>query len=155
MSSPKLTTQQVIGDQDVDVALALTAQMFGLPKETVITILQVGLPMMARMAESNPELFRRMYSLSQATLPEPVPAFYQRLVQNPAIRQSAMDDYKTTFGSMLDAVNREAARQAGTTDGQAREVMAAMLPVVSQVLSEPNHTGSETGFAKQLRHLGA
>jgi hypothetical protein len=155
MSSPKLTTQQVIGDQDVDVALALTAQMFGLPKDTVINIIQVGLPMMARMAETNPELFKRMYALSRATLPEPVQAFYQRLVQNPAIRQSAMDDYKTTFGSMLDAVNREAARQAGTTDGQAREVMAAMLPAVSQVLSEPNPTGSETGFAKQLRHLGA
>jgi hypothetical protein len=155
MSSPRLTAQQVIGDQDVDLAISLTGQMFGLPKDKVITIVQVGLPMMARMAESNSELFKRLYALSQATLPEPVQAFYQRLVQNPVIRQSAMDDYKTTFGSMLDAVNREAARQAGTTDGQAREVLAAMLPAVSQALAEPNPTGSETGFANQLRRLSA
>lgn len=154
MSPTQLTTQQVIDDQDVDLAISLTALMFGLPKDTVIGIVQVGLPMMARMAETNPDLFKRMYSLSQATLPEPVQAFYQRMLQNPAIRQSAMDDYKTTFGSMLDAVNREAARQAGTTDGQAREVLAAVLPAVSQALAEPNPTGSESGFAKQLRHLG-
>jgi hypothetical protein len=38
-------------------------------------------------------------SLSQATLPEPVQAFDQRLLQNPANRQLAMDDYKTAFGS--------------------------------------------------------
>jgi hypothetical protein len=155
MSASQLTAQQVIGDEAVDLALNLTAQMFGLPKDKVITIVGVGLPMMARMAESNPELFKRMYALSQATLPEPVQAFYERMLQNPAIRQSAMDDYKTTFGSMLDTVNREAARQAGVTDGQAREVLAAMLPAVSQRLAEPNSTGSESGFANQLRQLGA
>src|SRR4029453_13065254 len=107
------------------------------------------------MAETSPELFKRLYAIFHGTLPEPLPAFYHRLVENPAIRQSAMDDYKTTFGSMLDAVNREAARQAGTTDGQAREVLAAVLPPVSQALAAPNPTGSESGFAKQLRQIGA
>ena len=149
------STQKVIEDQDVDLAISLTAQMFGLTKATVVRILLVALPLMARMAETNPELFRRLYAISQGTLPEPLPAFYHRMVENPAIRQSAMDDYKTTFGSMLDAVNREAARQAGTTDGQAREVLAAVLPAVSQALAAPNPTGSESGFAKQLRQIGA
>jgi hypothetical protein len=155
MPVSQLSTQKVIEDQDVDLAISLTAQMFGLAKTTVVRILLVALPMMARMAETNPELFKRMYAISQSTLPESVPAFYQRMVENPAIRQSAMDDYKTTFGSMLDAVNREAARQAGTTDGQAREVLAAVLPAVSQALAAPNPTGSESGFAKQLRQIGA
>jgi len=155
MSASELTAQQVIGDEDVDLALNLTAQMFGLSKDIVTKIVQIGLPMMARMAETSPELFKRMHALSQATLPESVQAFYQRMLRNPAIRQSAMDDYKTTFGSMLDTVNREAARQAGITDGQAREVLAAMLPAVSQFLAEPNPTGSESGFARQLRQLGA
>ncbi len=59
-----------------------------------------------------------------------------------------MDDYKTTFGSMLDTMNREAARHSGIIDGQARDVLAAMLPAVSQRLAEPNQTGSESGFAK-------
>jgi hypothetical protein len=155
MSITQQSMQKVIEDQDVDLAISATGQMFGLPKATIVKILLVALPMMAKMAETNPELFKRMYSLSQATLPETVPAFYDRMVQNPAIRQSAMDDYKTTFGSMLDAVNREAARQVGATDGQAREVLAAMLPAISQCLAEPNPTGSQSGFAKQLRHIGA
>jgi hypothetical protein len=155
MSVTQKSAQKVIEDQDVDLAIALTGQMFGLPKATVVSILLVALPLMARMADTNPELFKRLYAISQATLPEPVPAFYNRMVENPVIRQSAMDDYKTTFGSMLDAVNREAARQAGTTDGQAREVLAAVLPAVGQCLAEPNTTGSESGFAKQLRQIGA
>ena len=155
MSTTQATVEQVMTDQAVDLALTLTAQMFGLSKETVATIVQVGLPMMAEMAESNPELFKRMYASTLATMPEPVQDFYTRMAHNRAIRQSTMDDYKATFGAMLDGPNREAARQAGTTDGQARDVMAAILPAVNQVLAAANASGSEQGFAQQLKRLHA
>jgi hypothetical protein len=39
--------QQVISDPAADKALSMTARMFGLPKEAVIMIVQVELPMMA------------------------------------------------------------------------------------------------------------
>ena len=43
MSTTQATVEQVMTDQAVDLALTLTAQMFGLSKETVATIVQVGL----------------------------------------------------------------------------------------------------------------
>jgi hypothetical protein len=153
MSTRQMNVQQVMMDQEVDMALEMTAHMFGLPKKTVTTIVQVGLPMMAQMAETNPELLRRMYAAALIAMPEPIQDFYTRMAQNPEVRQSAMDDYKATYGAMLDAVNREAARQAGTTDGQARDVMAAMLPAVSQVLAQANAVETVQGFAQQLHRL--
>ena len=75
MSTTYMSVQQVISDPAVDMALTMTARMFGLPKETVITIVQVELPMMAGMAASNPELFKRMYATVRVTLPEPIEDF--------------------------------------------------------------------------------
>jgi hypothetical protein len=66
-----------------------------------------------------------------------------------------MDDYKASYGAILDAVNRTAAGQAGTTDGQTREVIAATLPAVSQVLSEANGERGEQGLARRLGDLQA
>jgi hypothetical protein len=155
MPSSQATLDQLMNDTAMNMALTMTAQMFGLPKETVTKIVQVGLPMMARMAESSPELFKRMHAATLATMPEPIQDFYARMAANPAVRQAAMDDYKATYGALLDAVNREAARQAGTTDGQARDVLAASLPAVNQALAQANVEGSKQGFARQLQGLRA
>lgn len=153
MSTTRLTLQQVLIDQAVDMALAMTAQMFWLPKETVTKIVQVGLPLMARMVETNPELLRRMHAAALAPMPEPVQDFYARMTENTAIRQATMDDHRATYGAMLDAVNREAARQAGTTDGQAREVIAAALPAVNQVLVRATPGSDREAFARTLRSM--
>jgi hypothetical protein len=147
--------QQMIEDAKVDMSLAMTARMFGLSKETVTTIVQTGLPLMAKMAETNPELLKRMYAATLATMPEPLHDFYVRMVQNPAVRQATMDDYKATYGAMLDAVNREAARQAGITDGQARDVLAATLPALTMVLGQANAGGNRQTFADRLHTLYA
>jgi len=155
MSTTRTKVQQMMTDQAVDTALTLTAQMFGLKKATVAMIVQVGLPLVANAAQTNPELLKRLYAVSQSRLPEPIPAFYSRMAETPTIRQAVMDDYKVTFGGMLDMANREAARQAGTTDGQAKEVLAAALPVVTHVLAEANTSGTERGFAQRLRELQA
>lgn len=149
------TTQQLMLDQSMDAALTMTAQMFGLPKETVTRIVQVGLPLLAQMAETNPELFKRLYAATLATMPEPIQEFYAHMAANPALRQSTMDDYKATYGAMLDAVNREAGRQTGTTDGQARDVLAALLPAVNETLYRTGAIRGEDGFAQQLRGLRA
>jgi len=155
MSTTQVNLQQVIADQTVDMALTMTAAMFGLPKDTVAIIIRVGLPMMAQMAETSPELLKRMYAATLTMMPEPIQEFYARMAGNQAVRQSVMDDYQAMYGSMLHAVNREASRQAGTTDGQAREVMAATLPAVSQLFAECNSAGTQEGFAHYLRTLYA
>ena len=153
MATAPLRVQQVLMDQAVDTALTLTAQMFGLPKETVTKIVQVGLPLMAKMAETNPLLLQRMHATATASMPEPIEDFYARMATNTDVRQSTMDDYKAIFGAMLDSVNREAGRQARTTDGQAREVIAAMLPAMIQTLCGTNAVRDERGFALLLQGL--
>lgn len=153
MATTPLSVQQVLMDQAVDTALSMTAQMFGLPKETVTKIVQVGLPLMAQLAEANSLLFQRLHAAAVAAMPEPIHDFYARMAADTDVRQSTMDDYKATFGAMFDSVNRNAGRQAGTTDGQAREVMAAMLPAVNQTLCGANNACDERGFALRLQGL--
>ena len=151
----RMTTQQLMADAAVEMAVRMTAQMFGLSRETVTEIAAVGLPLIARTAEGNAEVRRRLYATSLAGLPERIEVFYARMTNSPPVRQAVMDDYRAVYGGMLDAVSRAAGRQAGTTDGQAREVLAAILPAVSQVLGQANTAGSEASFAQRLQDLRA
>lgn len=155
MSTSRGILQQFMTDETVDRALEMTAAMFGLSVTTVVTIVRVGLPLMAKMAETNPELLKRMYAASMATMPEPVEDFYIRMTESRAMRQAAMDDYKATYGTTLDAVNRAAAKEAGTTDGQARDVFAAALPAITQAMGRMNGLDGKPGFVQQLRALQA
>lgn len=123
--------QEMLQEAIVDLAVTTTAAMFALPKATVVKIVQVGMPMMAQLAEANPEVRKRLQTIAIPTLPLQIKELYAWMARDPAVRQSVMDDYRAAFGGMLDAVNREAGRQAGTTDGQAREVIAAVLPAWS------------------------
>lgn len=151
----RLTTQQLMADAAVTVAVGRTAQMFGLSPATVTEIVSVGLPLIARTAEVNAEVRRRLYAASLAELPERLEDFYARMVASPPVRQAVMDDFRAVYGGMLDAVSRVAGRQAGATDGQAREVLAAILPAVVQVLGQANASRSAAGFAQQLQELCA
>jgi hypothetical protein len=144
---------KLLADQDVDMAAMMTGRMFNLPKSTIARVLEVSLPIIAERAGHNPELLRRLYATHLPTLPALPREFYARMVENTEVRQAIMDDFKATFGSMLDGVAREAARQAGTTDGQAREVLAATLPAVTWALGKANADGTLGGFAQQLREL--
>jgi hypothetical protein len=155
MSTSGMSVQHILAIEVVDMALATTAQMFGLSKATVVKIVQIGLPLIAQMAGTNPEVMRRLFANSQARMPVPIQDFYVRMAEKSSLRQSIMDDYKATFGLMFDTVNREAARQAGTTDGQARDVLAAMLPVVSLTWARANASRSKEEFAQRLQDLHA
>lgn len=152
-ASQQLSTQQLLAHAVVQMAVQMTARMFGLSRVTVIEIVAVGLPLIATMAEGNPELRQRLYVASLAGLPERTEDFYARMTASPPVRQAVMDDYKATYGAMLDVVNRAAGRRAGTTDGQAREVIAAALPAVTQLLGTINCAGDEQSFCRLLRDL--
>ena len=154
-SSQRLSTQQLMDEAVVAMAVEVTAHMFGLRRATVAEIVATGLPMIASMSEGNPDLRRRLYVSSVVRLPERIEDFYARIMASQYVRQAVMDDYRATYGAMLDAVNRMAARQAGTTDGQARDVIAAALPAVTQVLGNINRAGDEQSFCQRLRDLHA
>lgn len=152
-SPRRLTVQELLADATVEMAVRMTALMFGLPGTTVTEIVAAELPMIAAMSVGNPELRRRLYVASVGSAPERLEDFYARMMASPPVRQAVMDDYKATYGAMLDAVNRVAARQAGTTDGQARDVLAAVLPAVTHVLGAINRAGDEQSFCQCLREL--
>jgi hypothetical protein len=133
----------------------MTARMFGLPRATATEIVAVALPMIASMAENNPALRWRLNVASPARLPERIEDLYARMLASPLVRQAVMDDSKATYGAMLDTANRLAARPAGTTDGQASEVIAVALPAVTQLLGTINHAGGSSAYRQRLRDLHA
>src|SRR3954451_19857123 len=145
--------QQLMTDTAVDASVNMTAQMLGLPPETVTRILQVGLPMLAKMAETNPELLKGLYTQSVTLLPEPVQQFYAKLAENPEAQQKLVDDFKTMAGPMMESLNRETARQAGTTEEQAGTALATTYPAVAEALATRNTEKTQEGFAKQLRTI--
>lgn len=145
-----VTTEQVLEAVAAEGALTSTARMFGLSEETVATLLRVELPLMARLTGTNAELLKRLFTTSLIPLPMASREFYVRMAENPAVRQSAIDDFRVTFGGMLDVATREAARRAGTTEGQAREVLATMLPAVNQVLTANDRPCTEQEFQRRL-----
>jgi hypothetical protein len=145
--------QQLMMDAAVDMSLSMTAKMFGIPKEAVTKIVQVGLPMMAKMAEENPELLKAMYAQSVTMLPEPMQAFYAKLAENPEAQAKLVADFQTMYRPMTEALNREAASQAGTTEAQAEQVLATTYPAVAQALGKDNADKTEEGFEHRLKNL--
>lgn len=149
-----VSPQQMLADDALKLAVLLTAQMFHMAREPVMIAVLTGLPEIARLAAVNPLLLARLYAESQHPLPETIERFYARLAESPALRQTLMDDYRATYGGMLDSANRAAGQHAGMTDGQAREVLATLLPAINQVLGRAN-TGGAGEYARRLGELGA
>lgn len=155
MSTTQGNMQQLMMDQAVDMSLNMTAQMLGLPKETVTKIVQAGLPMIAKMADENPELLKGLYAQSIKTMPEPIQAFYTKLGENPEALQALVNEFKTMVGPMTESLNREAAKQAGTTEDQAGKALAATIPAVAQALGKESTDKTEAGFGQRLKDLRA
>ncbi|MFN8590189.1 MAG: hypothetical protein U0031_01925 [Thermomicrobiales bacterium] len=149
----QLTSERLLDAIAAEGALASTARIFGLSEGTVVTLLQVELPLLARLTGTNPELLRRLFAVSSIPLPVSSRQFYSRMVENPAVRQSAIDDFRVTFGGMVDVATREAARRAGTTEGQAREVLATILPAVNQALTDLCQPRTEQEYRQALGQL--
>lgn len=145
--------QQLLMDRAVDASLEMTSQITGLPKETVTKIVQAGLPVIAQMAETNPELLKKLYAQSIKTMPEPIQAFYGKLAENPQAQQALVDEFKSIYGPMREALQREAASQAGVSAEQAGQVLATAQPAVAQALAQSAPTQSEQGFAQRLKDL--
>lgn len=155
MTATQGNIQQLMTDAAVNASVNMTAKMLGLPTETVTKILQVGLPMLAKMADTNPELLKKLFTQSAAMLPEPMQAFYAKLAENPEAQQKLIDDFKTMAGPIAESLSRDTARAAGTTEEQAGAALATTYPAVAEALATRNTAKTEAGFAEQLRNLAA
>lgn len=144
MSNSDTHISHMLSSPDSDAALTTTASIFGLPTATVIRIAEIALPLMVKMATANPELRKRLEASRDVALPLPAAEFYALMASSLEVRQSAMDDYRATYGNMLDSAHRAAARHAGVTDGQAKEVVAALLPALGRALVLPNEAQGDS-----------
>ena len=147
--------QQLMMDSAVQTSVKMTAQMLGMSEETVTKILQVGLPMMARMADENPELPKSMFARSVQMMPESIQSFYSKLESDPEAQQRLVDEFKSMAGPMTESLNREAASASGIPEAQAERAMATSFPGVAQALGKETTEQTETGFRQRLKDLVA
>jgi hypothetical protein len=152
--TPK-TLQSVMTDPAVDTTLTMVADMVGLPMNTVVTMVEFGLPMMASVAHADPVVFKAMYARSVNYLPPPTQAFYTKLGKNATARQVLAADFKLMYGPMTETINRDVASHASASEAQASQVLAAIMPAMVKALGKANTNGNEMGFGRQLRNLNA
>src|SRR5687767_7911304 len=118
MTKTQTTLQQVMADVAVDTTLSLVATMAGLPKDTVVTMVESGLPMMATVADGDPWVFKAMYARSVKYVPPPTPAFYTKLGKNASARQALAADFQVMYGQMTGTITRDVAGHASATEEQ-------------------------------------
>jgi hypothetical protein len=137
--------------KSADMALEMTAKLFGMDSSTVAKILQVGIPMQKKMIAENAELAKEMYAKSFAMLPEQMQEFYRNLLNDPKLAEVGKDEYETMFGTMATSINEAAAKEANVTPDEAASVFGAMMPAFEMTAKEEAEEAGvedEKGFAK-------
>lgn len=155
MSTTPGNLQRLMMDSAVQTAVKMTAQMLGMSEETVTRILQVGVPMLARLAEENPELLKSMFAQSVKLLPESVQTFYSTLASDPEAQQRVLDEFKTMAGPLTESLNREVASASGASEPDVERAMATAFPGVAQALGKENAEQTEPGLRQRLKDLAA
>lgn len=155
MTTQQKTLQHVLTDSNVDTTLTLVAAMVGLSKETVLTIVESGLPAMANVADTDPWIFKALFAQSRKSVPSPTPAYYTKLRKDATARQALVADFEVIYGGMTDTINRDTASRASTTEEQASQVLTASMPALIRALGKANIQANEMGFGRQLRDLNA
>jgi hypothetical protein len=149
------TLQSVMTDPAVDTTLTMVADMVGLPMNTVVKMVEFGLPMMASVAHADPVVFKAMYARSVNYLPPPTQAFYTKLGKNATVRQALAADFQLMYGPKTETINRDVASHASATEAQTSQVLAATMPAMVKALGRANTNVNEMGFGRQLRNLNA
>jgi hypothetical protein len=140
-------------DPRVEHALAMAASMVGLPKATVITIVEAGLPLMAKIADENPYVFKVMYLQAMNARPEARPPSSEKLMKTRKAQHALREAFQTIYGPMTEVLAGEAARQSGATVDQAAQVLAVTMPVAVRAVGRENTNQNEMGFGRHLRSL--
>jgi hypothetical protein len=155
MTMQQKSLQLVMADSAVDTTMTLVATMVGLTRDTVLKIVESGLPVMANVADTDPWIFKALFAQSRKPLLPPTPAYYTKLGKDVPARQALVTDFEIIYGGTTDTINRDTARGAGTTEAQASQVLSASMPALIRALGKANAQANEMGFGRQLRQLNA
>ena len=148
-----VTLTRLMLDPHVDHALAMAASMVGLPKTTVVAIVEAGLPLMATIADENPSVFKEMYLQAMTMRPESRPQVSEKVRKTRKAQHAMLKAFQTIYGPMTEVLAGEAARQSGATVDQAAQVLAATMPVAVRAVGRENTNQNEMGFGRHLRSL--
>jgi hypothetical protein len=152
---PQTTLGQVMASASKDGTLTSVAAMAGLSQRAVAQIVQTGLPMMAREADDDPLIFNALFQKTRQPL-SPRPEGYYQILKNDGSAQRTLDEaFRAVYGPLTDSFNREASRQANTTEQKAGQVLAVTMPVLVKALASLNTQRNEMGFGRLLRRLRA
>jgi len=153
MTMQQRTLQHVLTDPTVETTLSLVAVMVGLTRETVLKIVEAGLPVMADAADADPWVFKALYAQSRKPVPAPTPAYFTNLGQDATARQAQVADFQGIYGDMTDTIIHDTANRASATEEQVSRVLAASMPALVGALRIANINANEMGFGRQLRNL--
>jgi uncharacterized membrane protein len=134
----------------MDASIAITAKLFGLPEETVRKIVQVGMPMMAKMAVEDPTTLKQLYALSLAMMAQSLPAFYGNLGAPDQAQQTLRNDFSRIYGAQAPALTRDVASRAGASDDQVGNVLAGTMPAMAFALGQQKPRQTQANFSSTL-----
>ncbi len=154
-STSQAPLEQVLTSAGQDDTITFVAALVGLSKRAVTQILQVGLPLMAKEADDHPMIFKAMFQQSLRPAPDRTAAYYQALQTNGAAQNAIQAAFRSMYGPLTDGFNREASQHAKTTEQQAGQVLAVMMPVLIHSLAVLNPQRNEMGFGGLLRRMRA
>lgn len=152
---PQTTLEQVVASASKDGTLTFVATMAGLSKRAVTQIVQTGLPMMAREADDNPLIFNAMFQQTRRPFSPRSEEYYHVLKTDDPAQNTLVEAFRAIYGPLTDGFNREASRQANTTEQKAGQVLAVTMPVLVTALASLNTQRNEMGFGRLLRRLRA
>ena len=153
--TPNDTMQQVMTDPAVEATLPMVAAMAGLTQEMTTRIVVAGLPLMANVANGDPWVFKAMYAQSLKPLPAMTAEVYAKQGKSAPARRAMAADFTRIYGEQAESINRDAAGATSTTEEQAGQVLAAMMPALVRALRQANVNANEMGFWRHLRNLNA
>jgi uncharacterized membrane protein len=140
-------------DEAANQSIAMTATLFGLPEEMVRRIVEVGLPMMAKMAADDPRALAQLYAQSLAMMTQSLPAFYGKLGEGPPAQRQLQDDFTQLFGPKAPLLTRDVADRAGANEEQVGKALAGATPGMAFGLGKQNPQQSQTNFSANLARL--
>lgn len=147
--------EQVLASAERDGTVAFVATLVGVSKKAVTQILRAGLPLMAKEADSDPLVFKAMFKQSLRPAPDSTAAYYEELQANLPAQLTMQAAFRSMYGPLTDAFNREASERANTTEQQAGQVLALSMPVMIHSLAVLNLQRNEMGLGGLLRRLRA
>jgi hypothetical protein len=144
--NPAGSMLDLLCDREVATAMRSISNISGLSPEAVAAILQASLPVLARSARRNPDLFTLWYARSTTMYAVGIQHIYARLAEQPEVQARLLGEFGALFGEAADESSSVAAQKAETTRNQAATVIAFALPAIDLAIARQTDGAGEAGM---------